>query len=670
MAGRRKSRPTAEVVNFRAYQVEANDLLLSEVLNTNSLGLFGPTGCGKTLVIQTLLAQMVRMPEFKSALIATPQIQIRDGFSTGGRSVVFPFIEHDAPAIQRARIVEVPHIYDLTGRKYDADFRGLFRGKSRLIRTVCFQTLIRRAGMSPGTTCLLPKSLRGHILVVDEAHWLNPVESSKLDKVVTLWRKRGGLVIHSTATPFDLPLPEDAQFYCRTLAEHILGGIYAPGDVRIDFHQVKSLTAHKLSQLRGETMSDSDLDAICQELVTTREKKGLPKTVMNLPAGGSERFAKALEAALAAKGVRVLNAVSSSPKVRDRLLNALKGERTLQTYKESQYDVILSCMRFNEGTDWPFCSLFINVGLPSDFGLIIQRLGRTLRYKGDIQGYPARWRNQAEMLFVIPSAGHKLWEEFYQHGKDHVFMLAGLMADLQVSDYLTELRKRLGDKGRTRKGRGPEYYAKLEKLASMIGLTQEKTREAYASLQEAVLVLRKERGVRKLSANDVTWADFEPVLKRLGSYSQEELDQRKEALLVRHSKLKGDKELMPFLASLDAATTRKLGGGKGSTNRIIKRSLQDAFDEATCDFQGLIDAAVKSERVVGRITGETSKQVGERLVGRLRVPTFTKEQALEALKSYCMAEGKSPPPDEDASPWFGFPAGTFPWSSVPDDLFR
>jgi hypothetical protein len=658
-------------------QSAAISFILAEMPFEQAIGVYGPTGWGKSTIARIALEILVRMPEFKHAILAVPQLQIEAAFAQSAEHWLFPKAEFDHTATPQLSI----HLDKITALRDDAlcGKEGLttrLQNPSRLDSPI---TLTTHQALVTWGIEVLPADLTGYLIALDEAHRLE--RRSKLAAFKREWKKRGGKILYLTATPFrssgKLDIPDDIPCFHLTLAEHTFTGKYAPRNIRLAFQRSTTMNATDLRQLRGADLTATGLvklKAMCGELVQVWRDKSSRKTVIIIPAGRSRRFAKALCKELALEigdASRVFNAVGNDKdpeaalSTKAALTKLLNAERLAERYEDSTVDVIVACARFNLGTDWPFCAHVINVGLPRSMNRILQRLGRALRNKLFIKGYPDP--QEALMTFVVPTATVALWEAFDRQAKDHAFIVAALMADTDTGmAYIATLRSRLADAGRKRRNDPQKALVNADRLASMIGLDVECTRDAYAKCQQAALVLRDQGIARK----DITWPLISKHLRTRLKLKPAEVNRCKRAHDLRH-KVLGDKELEKLLNAWGAAESRKRNAGKTNT-RIIRKELQALFDEAVDDFDGLLDASNGVTDIVARFTGQSSREVATALSERLGIPALSLEELTSGCEKWVKANGTGSLPDreEDASAYFDQPAGTLTWQQVDNQFHR
>ncbi len=161
-----------------------------------------------------------------------------------------------------------------------------------------------------------------------------------------------------------------------------------------------------MKQFHGDTAT-KDTGEIVHEMVRTWKADNRPKTIIRVPSirGGSGGIVADLIQGFEAIGARVLNASGSHRDVREKLLGVLNQERALDSYEQSQYDVIIGVQRVSEGMDWRWASTVYCVGLPRAICTIVQLMGRAMRAKPS--NYPAEYRNLAKIRFFVPCGTKK-----------------------------------------------------------------------------------------------------------------------------------------------------------------------------------------------------------------------------------------------------------------------
>jgi hypothetical protein len=181
--------------------------------------------------------------------------------------------------------------------------------------------------------------------------------------------------------------------------------------------------------------------AYARTMVARWVADGRPKTVMNVPRVSWVRRADGRPGPLLAEllrvGVprdRVLDLVGKlAPAAAREAAERLKSERGVRRFEDSAIDVVLSCARFDEGSDWPLCSHVYNAKIPRSSRLIIQRWGRASRPKGRIAGYPEQWRDAQVLRFFAASLPGEVADAAWAEHRDMSLMLACYLEDFAVA---------------------------------------------------------------------------------------------------------------------------------------------------------------------------------------------------------------------------------------------
>lgn len=112
---------------------------------------------------------------------------------------------------------------------------------------------------------------------------------------------------------------------------------------------------------------------------------------------------------------------------------------------------------FNEGTDWPFCSHVYCDNTTSSVQLALQRLGRSLRDKSEIKGYPEEFKDVAMISLFLPPVKDDI-RQLERPIHRYAFLLAAYLGDPVRADWFSSdalkprYRIRPNDIGRGRSG--------------------------------------------------------------------------------------------------------------------------------------------------------------------------------------------------------------------------
>ena len=626
--------------------------------------LSGPPGSGKSLMGTYLVERVLNTRQFVSAVVVAPQRQITDAFIYSDDLDILPSPESvpGRVSVLCNIMVRAKQWFQVSkGRR--SQFRAHVRAVNPVQRTlVTTQQAVSRWFKEDQT--LLPEDLSKCILILDEAH--HAAIGNCVGAFTKAWLERGGTVVHMTATPFrrddDILMGEFAPRYTRTLADHIESGEFAPSNVLIRSCPI-SMQATSVEQLAGGAMAYASPES-SKQIVDLWEKDGHPKAVVIVPPKRSERWANRLMAEFTKRGVHVHNAVKGGVRVTCALKALLRTERLVKVYADSKVEVILACARFNEGTDWPLCSHVYNIGLTHSFGLILQKLGRGLRFKGDIEGYPEQHKNTTVLTFLVPSASSEVFDAFEQQHKDHAFLTACFMADVEIGQgYLGNLPRRFGVKPT---GKKRPYEETWEDVVNYIGGDVQQCREATGQMVMAINALQED-GIAKPTTQDVV--DFFTV--RMG-LEGDVLARAKRALAYDMIKRKA-LAFTVFKTKLNGRI-KQMGGFSGDS-RIIRDELQGVFDDVVAEFAQEIANTKQTAAVIGHMSqfrGITAKEIAKGLRARFKAPKFTLEQIRVAMFDYLNKNNGVAPisTSGDASPYFGLPAGVVNWTHINDQVIR
>jgi hypothetical protein len=395
-----------------------------------------PTGSGKTIEIVTIVGMLMGR-RFTHAVIAAPQEQVEDGFVHRDYSCV-GCPEHPGVATPD---VEVPEEF-IWGARH-----GALGSVSRVI------AYLRQAEPGHALACThaalnrlvaekLPDDLSGKALVVDEAHHAS---ADGLSEIISLWRKRNGLLYFFTATPYrgdDRPVVlQGMRAYRRSLAQHMAEG-FAPRYLETEIVAL----GHRGDRITGGILTGDEappaeyFDAIISRVCQRWLDDGKPKAIIRVPPmrGGSSGLVARLIHALRSNHARVLDATGTGVADKKRFLRGLQAEKA-RCHADSVFDVVIGIQRVMEGTDWPVCSAVYCVGMPGSLNTVVQLLGRAMRPK-DLD-YPEAHRERARLVFFVPSAGGSALPELSMDHSRHALLTCCFLADHEIGQEWIVLRQ-------------------------------------------------------------------------------------------------------------------------------------------------------------------------------------------------------------------------------------
>ena len=357
-------------------------------------------GAGKTTMVHGVATHVIKnkIDKRRKVLITAPQVQICNGFLRNARDWEMC-----------GSLVEFIPIQEFV---YGPNLKHWLAGNNEGITICCNASIANHKSGSFNPFADL-KSCSDILWVIDEAHHS---EAPKFGSVLKDFLAKDGRVIYVTATPFNtngilssLSIGSSVNVVLRTLGEHMLEG-YCPklSLEHIVMHDDKTTTQ---TSLQGATYTANVAKTWANYISTKYAADNKPKTLIIIPPtrGGkinktTRDTAKELQAHLQEliPGVRILDVVGSESSS-NNITEAISKEST----GETDHDIIISCKRFDEGTDVPSIAAVYHIGMCSD-RLAIQRMGRALRNKKKLRGYADKYPeyvDMARMVFFIFASG-------------------------------------------------------------------------------------------------------------------------------------------------------------------------------------------------------------------------------------------------------------------------
>jgi len=195
----------------------------------------------------------------------------------------------------------------------------------------------------------------------------------------TGWREDTGEPVHGD---------EEATF--RVPVSRVIAAGRCPRFLEVHVHPL--IASLRWKEATGEEDSEGGLElADYAEIVQWWLDDGRPRTVIRTQSTEvADRIVAIFEKF--APEARVLNATGDARRRVDEMVSREAKARTdggkgPLDISLSQYDVVVCCQRFTEGTDWPFASHVYIVGIPSTLRFTVQVTGRGRRAKINIVGY-------------------------------------------------------------------------------------------------------------------------------------------------------------------------------------------------------------------------------------------------------------------------------------------
>lgn len=437
------------IVRLRDYQVGKHDEVLAHLAaGARVVPLVLPTGAGKTTICKAIAAGWFTGGPDRLVIILGPTRAVVRQFQEPGPRIdngheTVPWRADEDPQVGLPQ----PTPAQLVDLAWLSTARGIFISTRQAWgRGLMLKKLADAPFEADG--------LRNLLVIADEAHHHH--RKSAAGKLVAELERRGATVIPVTATPYyelgPLFPPEvearavriSSVEFAQMTDEH--GRPYCPREWDFTRHFVGESsdvadaydTGAKLKRGKAQRALEA-----CRAMAAQWAKDGTdaagngvpqrPKAIFFLP---ERTWVAPMQRALAEVGAardRVVDFTGDD--LSDDALELLDRERKVKRYQDSEVDAILSCARFDEGTDWPLCAVGYCWRIPDSVVRVLQRLGRTSRGKSRIEGYPERWKDAQTMRFFVRKlSGDGAAEAWRKHGE------LALVLGLFLADYREALR--------------------------------------------------------------------------------------------------------------------------------------------------------------------------------------------------------------------------------------
>lgn len=369
------------ILTLRDYQNEAVDYILERLQHPSRLGqVVVPTAGGKTAIFKCALKLALDRDLLQGVIIVTPRAHIEEHFS---EKVDFKYEDPDGNI----------HLVSITDKTF------IRPRKKRSTNDKVFQSYMNNpAGHILVTTHsqfvqwqhLIPKDTTGFLLAVDEGHRKGN-ESTLLFDLAEQWWEAGGFLLDGTATPFRtddrtlLPASVDVVFTVPYTRLMIWWGFPA-----IEF-RLHSLNPGTTRLPDGFTLMDA------KKIIKYVMDSGRD-TLIHIPRGsrknGAKKLAELLIQEAGAAGYprpTLLDTTGDEDKIAKDVTDRLSSERQIlrvKGYNARTLRMVVSCERILEGADWAACSQVLTIGQSTSAGREAQKVGRGLRPKDGIEGFP------------------------------------------------------------------------------------------------------------------------------------------------------------------------------------------------------------------------------------------------------------------------------------------
>jgi len=529
-------------MRFRHYQIHGFSAATSR--RWRFIYLCWAVASGKTAFTHAYLAEVFRNGWHSHAVIVGPYEPIRNGFDTsklgddkrefcmGGVTVrawagmVRELKRGSSQAGQAGRIEST--VRELVSYLLNPRPTDEATGRPYAV-SVCTQTALQLILHMDQ----LPADMSHVLFVIDEAQGIG---ADCTNRVVNTLISRGTRFILASGSPYRddnrnvLPDPNDPDvlILSRSLAEQIHEG-YAP---RVKFEV-------EVVDCDGDTYESRQQQMI--DHVVADFQPGQKKVIRAVPARGA-MYDRDGEDADADDFSENVDDVRVGVRLRDLALRAfterglrfrdatsypgnhgddwLESERRVRDFNDSEVDVVWGINRIYCGMDWALANTVCCLDFPTTLPLIVQLLGRGMRYKGGRHGggyanYPEQYLERTLLKIYVPGRRDGS-ERFFRHDMAQVAVKIGaVLATVALPDGLTAkldmhraLRSPLSDASVVEgTGRGSANESEIAEAASQhfmihYGRRECTVGEARDQLMRAYRIRRQRQGL-EVSDEDV-----------------------------------------------------------------------------------------------------------------------------------------------------------------------
>lgn len=652
---------------LRSYQALNIERIRRAILNDGAQSVLysAPMASGKTLIGKGLAANLVGT-HFHTILILAPQTAIVDRWREP-LTVANPMLNW-VPRTYGSEMARagIPSAFTdkrdwhtpklSTGDATHAD-GAFWQGEQTSIQVATRQAVCRREVID------LLKEQRpnlDHMLVIcDEAHHHhNEALAGEFCNVVielggyvllvtgTAWSNSGKLLREDTVT-IDYPQSR----YMRETDEQ--GRPYAPRNWVVDHERVEEARTNDIRLYsEGEVektdpkYKPSQRRAIIARIVKRFVEDECPKTVVNVPR--TNWVPEVIKALTKSPEVRALLKKQGRPELRvydftgsDKekvkpVMDLLSAEAEVKHLSESKIDVLVSCARMNEGTDWVPCSHVYNVRIPASMLLILQRWARASRSKLGIAGYPQKYADAQTLVFFTPVLEEEAAADYWTKHRNLAGAMAALLEDYRVaSQYVNVCPALERFKKATKKKDKAALAAAIDDVLDAEELDQawEGTEHDRAEAMGRVILELEKRGGKVVGK-----AEINALVSRLAKGDESKADEVRQALLTFWER-SGDSEMAETVTKGRQAAVKKASKRKGADGcDIIRASMRDTWAAVMEKCPNLMLSSPADARQMAKFSPWDSAKlvdVMRETGGRGGLP-----DSLEGLKAFALEHGE------------------------------
>lgn len=604
-------------ISLRDYQARLISQVSHHLTSGGDALIEQPTGSGKTLEIVGISAATLN-DKFSHIVIAAPQQQIEEGFlSIENKTLEFPT---NIGATSSTIEVSPDLILQLRDNGRDGVVPNL---KRYLNNTLCYTIVCTHQSLTyEKPENILPLSLVGYLLVIDEAHHAS---ADGLGELIELWKARGGSLLYATATPFRKDgrpvLREGMKLFRRFIAQHMEEG-FAPAELNNEIIGVSVPDEVSALEFTGEEITETHRALVIDAIYDAWVRDGKPKAIIRVPSGNSQEFIADLTQKFS--GVQILNGAGTDNKDKERFIKGLT-DPSEKSYTTSKYDLVVGVQRVLEGTDWSVCSHVYCVGVPGSLTTVVQLIGRALRKKEDT--HPIK--DKAKVSFFVLGANEKSLKNLEIKHSRHALLTCVFMADYHLgSEWIVNKQIINGIKSGLKNGEiTPSIAGELETETNATPISPEDRANISLFIIDAITSTEE-------SGNKAP--TVEEIIEIIKSKDEFNFDDDTINQIVTENLASRNDQIGERVRNSFASISFKPGIDK--EKKRIFNQVVDEFRNETLD-NSLISIGIKNQ--LHKITGGNIKEFCKKLLHNAKLP-ITEEQVIQWANAYKTKYGKFP----------------------------
>jgi superfamily II DNA or RNA helicase len=653
----------SETCTLYPYQnLKYRELLAYIQAGEQDLLAYMPPSSGKTKMLQYLLGELQAAERFSTILVVVPLLTIKSAWL---RPIQLNTL-HGEPVIFKAQEA-------LPRELGTASFWQ--RRPSRIYVT-------SRASVVTKSVLDLLRNQRPDcqrvLVLCDEGHH-HVEEETKAGTFCQLIQSLGGVALRSTGTPWHSQgevLTEKTRVVRLSAAEYArqtdpkTGTPLAPQNWEFRRVMVPVQTSDLNLALernrRGKTKFPTDLrEKTIKAVVEKWVGDGCPKAIINVPR--IEGWASPLLAEIkkSTKAKKTLGHIpwvhnftgKKNKEEKKAMEEVLQREYEAKNWEDSRVDLIVSCARMEEGTDWAFCSHVYNVRMPNSPRQIIQRWARAGRSKRRILGYPEKWTNIQSMTCFMPLLSEEAKEQMWKEHRDVALLMACFLEDYETAQQWISESPKLDRFSKLYNSRAPKKQLEAARAQALEESTFNDAiaGDDFCRAEAWAEILRLTTSQPGMSFGKL-WGMVEEKLQKAKPKTKAALL----SALLSHLKMQ-NREIYDHLRKALQQRPWKRG------ESLIREGMQEVFDQIAAKFEHLIVPSPKHmlERIA-QFTAFDAEEVADLLHRRVRGYPFSITEIQKEAEKYLEATGSYPTCDSGS--WPGFSQAR--WSTADNWLKR